>query len=446
MALEKYLQQYAEAEADKLPSPPGKYRQALVIPAYRESSALLDQLQQLLDDNHNTLVILVINGPDDAPSAPGLAASVDEYYPLLGGNRVGRYYDADHNSALLAVDRFSSGRTLPARQGVGLARKIGCDIACRLIHEGVIENPWIFSSDADVCWPADYFDSAIRANPGASALIYPFRHISEPGENDGAIQLYEFSLHYYVAGLRWAGSPYAYHTIGSTLAIHYLHYARVRGFPRRSGGEDFYILNKLAKSGPIETLRTPLLLIKDRPSDRVPFGTGPACSRIAALPHPMEQYPLYHPDCFSGLRRALRCMDRLASAPDSLHRWKTALQDAPLPAYLATLQAMGFDQALQHAAQHSSEPGGFSRHLHNWFDASRTLKFIHALRDNHYPPIGCTRLLQGDNFLISLLADYGGLPDSCCDQAQSLQACNTALREFDAADRSLHNEQANPAE
>ena len=140
MAIAKYLQRYAAAETGIVPSPPGTYRQAMVIPAYRETSALLDQLRQLLDDNHYSLVILVINCPDDAPDSPQLAAALDEQYPLLGSNPTGRYYDAGHNSALLAVDRFSPGRAIPHKQGVGLARKIGCDIACRLIHEGVIES------------------------------------------------------------------------------------------------------------------------------------------------------------------------------------------------------------------------------------------------------------------------------------------------------------------
>ena len=133
MAVEKYLQQYAEAEASQLPAPPHKYRQVLVIPAYRESSALLEQIAELLDANHNSLVILVINCPNTAPDTPELAATIDEHYPLLSHNETARHYDAGKDSTLLAVDRYSPGRYIPVKQGVGLARTIGCDIACRFM-------------------------------------------------------------------------------------------------------------------------------------------------------------------------------------------------------------------------------------------------------------------------------------------------------------------------
>lgn len=435
MALEKYLQQYAEAEASQLPAPPQKYRQVLVIPAYRESSALLEQIAELLDANHSSLVILVINCPDTAPDTPELAAAINEHFPLLSDNEIARYYDAGKDSTLLVVDRYSPGRAIPVKQGVGLARKIGCDIACRFIHDGVVASPWIFSSDADTCWPADYFDIAIRARPQASVLVYPFRHISAQGQDSTPIQLYEFSLHYYVAGLHHAGSPYAYHTIGSTLAINYRHYARVRGFPKRSGGEDFYLLNKLAKSGPIETLAAPLLLIEDRYSDRVPFGTGPARQRIAALSVPLEQYPLYHPTCFAQLRLALALIRELADSPEPMPLWQQKLEH-PAPELLPSLQAleqMGMTGAVAHAAQHSDSGSGRYKHLCVWFDAFRSLKFIHALRDQYYPSISFRELLARDSFLRTLLTASGSQLDSSDGQAQRLSAYNQALGAYNSS-------------
>lgn len=434
MALAKYLKQYAEAEASELLEPPHKYRQAMVIPAYRESGMLLEQLAELLDANHNSLVILVINCPDTAPESPELAATIQEYYPRLSGNTVARYYDAGKDSTLLVVDRYSPGRAIPVKQGVGLARKIGCDIACRFIHEAVVESPWIFSSDADTCWPKDYFDIAIRANPNASALIYPFRHISVQGQDSTAIQLYEFSLHYYVAGLHHAGSPYAHYTIGSTIAINYRHYARVRGFPKRSGGEDFYLLNKLAKSGPVVSLAAPLLLIEDRDSDRVPFGTGPARQRITELAEPLAQYPLYHPDCFSALRQALALIREVANSGDPIHAWQQQLQNpAPeLPPWLRTLEQMGMAKAVEHAAQHSDTGSGCYRHLCVWFDAFRSLKFIHALRDQNYPSISFKQLMARDSFLLPILAENEIPLDGASAEPhgpgvynQALRACNS---------------------
>ena len=109
--------------------------------------------------------------------------------------------------------------------------------------------------------PRDYFDRASKVPRNhASALVYPFIH---RGEEDvalaRAIQLYEISLRYYVLGLASAGSPYAHHTVGSTLAVDAISYAKVRGVPKRTAAEDFYLLGKLAKIGKVAALNgTPI--------------------------------------------------------------------------------------------------------------------------------------------------------------------------------------------
>src|SRR5690606_17786041 len=95
-----------------------------------------------------------------------------------------------------------------------------------------------------------------------------------------ALVLYEISLRSYEYGLAYAGSPYAFQTLGSTLALNPAAYAKVRGFPKRLAGEDFYILNKLIKIGPIYLRNDRCLQIKDRPSQRVPFGTGTSVFKI----------------------------------------------------------------------------------------------------------------------------------------------------------------------
>ena len=87
-------------------------------------------------------------------------------------------------------------------------------------------------------------------------------------------------MSYYVAGLAMAGSRYAHHSLGSTIAVHAKTYAAVRGYPKRSAGEDFYLLNKICKLAPVERLAGPALSIEARISARVPFGTGPALRRL----------------------------------------------------------------------------------------------------------------------------------------------------------------------
>ena len=49
------------------------------------------------------------------------------------------------------------------------------------------------------------------------------------------------------------------------------------------------------------------------------------------------------------------------------------------------LAEMGIAAALAHCRRQSTTPAQFLRQFHQWFDAFRTLKFIHALRDAGWP-------------------------------------------------------------
>ena len=89
---------------------------------------------------------------------------------------------------------------------------------------------------------------------------------------NNAIQYYGHYLNNHVDNLKCIGSPYAFHTIGSTIAINADFYASTR-LSKLAAGEDFYILNKLAKIGEIKTLGAPIIL-SGRISNRTPFGTG----------------------------------------------------------------------------------------------------------------------------------------------------------------------------
>ena len=58
---------------------------------------------------------------------------------------------------ILIVDCFSKARILKKKEGVGAARKIGCDIALSLIGSKKIKSQWIYSSDADATLPKKLF-------------------------------------------------------------------------------------------------------------------------------------------------------------------------------------------------------------------------------------------------------------------------------------------------
>jgi hypothetical protein len=336
------------------------------------------------------------------------------------------FHDPASSRDVLLVDRFSNGLRLPPKGGVGQARKMGADLAASLIHQRRVRSPWIHCTDADVRLPRRYFAciDGLNGKPEleTAALIYPFRHrMTEiSGEADGpdshqqrvaqVTRLYEYSLRYYVAGLGFAGSPYAFHTIGSTMAVNATHYAKVRGFPRRQAGEDFYLLNKLAKVGSIRPLGAESdcepIEIMARLSDRVPFGTGAATGKIMALEDPAREFLLYHPAIFGLLRCWLDSLARFwqsqsgdigeilyQRSDSSLVHGLSKQSPEDLQALIDGLEDSGAAEALQHAFRQSADTVQFKRQMHTWFDAFRTLKLIHHLRDHHLPSVSFEALV-----------------------------------------------------
>jgi hypothetical protein len=257
------------------------------------------------------------------------------------------------------------------------------------MSEGAISGRWICSTDADATLPPGYFQQLENVPAGAAGATFPFWHA--PGDDEScnlATALYELRLHHYVRGLEYAGSPYAFHTLGSCLAVSFEGYAQVRGFPQRSAGEDFYLLNKIAKTGPVIRLAGDCIELASRHSQRAPFGTGAAVAKIITAANP-EALPLfYHPACFAALRAALAAAAQLARQTRADVPALLAAQEIdPLlqQACSNTLDAMGLAAALDHCRRQGRSPEQFLRQFNQWFDGLRSLRFIHGIRDGGWP-------------------------------------------------------------
>ncbi len=425
----KYLDRYAEPEAilaDRL----GDFGHALVVPAYGEGESLVDMLASVprgvLGD---VLVVLVVNGKASSPGWVHEAngAVLARIRAAFGRGTI-EMLSRDPPARLLefgpgrifAIDRSDPPHRFPDDQGVGLARKIGGDLAARLHAAGKLASPFFHTTDADVVLPEDYFERAGRS-PGAMTLLYPFTHVPDRDPALArAVLLYEISLRYYVLGLRFAGSPYAYHTIGSTIATRAGAYVRVRGFPKRDAGEDFYLLSKLAKLGPVATLHGRPIAIRGRASDRVPFGTGAAVRRLAgpgAAP-----FTMYDPRLFLYVRAWLSALDdgdlREACARESLD---------PEPLESATA-AMGAQEAILSARRRSTSSEALRRHLATWFDAFRTLKLIHLLQRSALAPRRWADALRDAPFTREAIEGASDLGEDLdrlrqlCDRLATLEA------------------------
>ena len=327
---------------------------------------------------------------------------------------------------ILLIDNFRKGRELASNEGVGQARKIAVDLALRLYLLGSVVCPFIYNTDADAVVPTDYFTSASGRDPERiGAIIHPFKHRQDSGNIAShstveATAAYEAFLNYYVEGLTYAKSPYGFATVGSTIIVSLVAYCQVRGFPRRSAGEDFYLLNKIAKVSEVVTLVKSPLLLRCRSSDRVPFGTGAAVAKMVARHPDLSAYTVYDPQSFLVLKALIETLNDLPDrADDLLENLETSLHGSLTAAMAQSLDGstslnqrnsgqaiaggskvsncsatasriikeLKLIKGLSSALSSSPDPAVQRRHIHHYFDAFLTMKFLHLMRDLILPPV-----------------------------------------------------------
>jgi hypothetical protein len=410
-AVSHYLARHAEREAALAGRVRGSYRAAVVMPACGEDAYAIDGVRAA----RGAIAIVVVNGREDhAPDthAKNLAllkrVTAESESLETGGAWQSRVGEVD----LLVIDRASEGRRLPAKQGVGLARKIGCDLALALWQRGKLDSRWIHWADADAQLPDDYLTSSQSAPPRATALSYRFVHVpcGEPAI-DEAHARYECYLRYYRLGLTAARSPYAHHTIGSALAIDASAYAAVRGVPRLLAAEDFYTIDKAAKLGLVWTPPSRPIRIRARESLRVPFGTGRATHDMVAEARAGRAYHVDHPHGFRLLGAWIACIEGAVAAGDVDAGWSSieALGDPDRRLLEGALERIGAITALRQALGDRSARDA-RRRAHDWFDGFRTLKLLHLLRDHGLGELPWREALRTAPFLPAL--DASAAPEA----------------------------------
>ena len=209
---------------------------------------------------------------------------------------------------VVVIDRSSRGCGWTGKKkGVGWARKLLFE---RIMEEHA-DNELVVSLDADTDFDSDYLQAVVdtmNAHPDHNAFSVPYYHpLSHDEALDRPMLRYECYMRHYLLGLLRIGSPYAFTALGSAMVFPLWAYRRVGGITPLQGGEDFYLLQKFAKTGSIvgqfvEPYRTQGMVVRPqgRISSRVPFGTGPA---IAKGTNAMEDsYPFYSDEGFAAVK------------------------------------------------------------------------------------------------------------------------------------------------
>ena len=265
---------------------------------------------------------------------------------------------------------------------MGLARKIGFDLALpRLSFKSA--PPLLVSLDADTLVRPDYLPAILKHFQGAKegGAVIPFCHQrGENPEQEAAIQRYELFLRSYVLGLERAGSPYAFHTVGSAMACRAEAYARMGGMNHREAGEDFYFLQHLAKTAGVGKMEGTVVYPSPRVSHRVPFGTGPSMSRLLAAESGAVLF--YRPECFQILKDWLALVSENLESEGEDILLKGGRISEELGSYLTQIQ---FAPTWEKLKKNFHAPPLLLKAFHDWFDGLKTLKLIHHLSAGPYP-------------------------------------------------------------
>jgi len=357
----------------------------VVIPCCKETD-LLRSLKSLHDCNQpncSVEVIVVINASENAEKSV-----VNQNEKTL----IEAVYWRKENRNDYLNFFFIEENNLPKKHaGVGLARKIGMDEAVRRLEEIKNHNGIIACFDADAICETNYLvelEKHFKDNPKSPACSIHFEHPIVGNEFSEAIyngiMQYELHLRYYKNGLAYAELPYAYHTIGSSMAVRSNVYQKQNGMNKRKAGEDFYFLQKLIPLGNFTELKTTKIIPSPRVSDRVPFGTGKAIQNW--LDEEKQELLSYNPKSFTDLKEFVIAVPQLYNDENSIPE--------TVQSFLDTID---FKENLINIKKNSKSENHFTEVFFKWFNAFKVLKYMHFARDNYYPDVivfdGANKLL-----------------------------------------------------
>ncbi|MCA6074774.1 hypothetical protein [Fulvivirga sedimenti] len=362
--LKIYFERYAAGPA-LLPPPETPPELIFTIPAHREEN-IAHTIDSLLDCEFNrpSEILVLLNYSENSPQAIR-----DAHHRDLEHLR-NRYEEKHMDNVAL---HFLL-RELPHKHaGVGLARKILMDEAARRLDP---DTGVIIGLDADCLVSPNYvseIEKHFLLHPEIHGASIWFEHaIPESGLQRDAIIAYELHLRYFIEAQRMLKLPYAYHTVGSSMAVRPMAYAKAGGMNRRKAGEDFYFLHKIIPRG-FGEINTTAVYPSARSSDRVPFGTGRAVQDLIAS---KRDPATYAPENIMIIKNMLNNIYNKVLNINKLNSINKQL-----------LEYMNAEENFQRIRRNSSDLTAYHKHFYAWFDGFQLMKALHFLRDNLTPDV-----------------------------------------------------------
>ena len=347
-------------------------RMIVVIPSYNEPALLrsLESLYRCRQPTCSVEVIVVVNHPEhasnDAKRQNGESLCNAAHWML------------QHHTNKLHFHVIYKPDVPTKIAGVGYARKIGMDEAVYLFLKADVDDGVIIGFDADATCDENYLEEIeqtfFTGKPVNGASIY-FEHPIEGDEYDSSVYdgivLYELHLRYLNQALRYAGFPYAYHTVGSSFVVSASAYVKQGGMNKRKAGEDFHFLQKIIPLGNYVEINTTRVLPSPRPSDRVPFGTGASISQwMTDGKAALQTYPL---EPFEDLKLLFALVPQFYKTNETEIEKRCTPLPYPMRDYL--LQNDYVKQIAQ-ANSNSASIEAFTKRFFGWFDGLKTVKYL----------------------------------------------------------------------
>lgn len=347
----------------------------IVVPSYNETgiTSMLDSLIRCSEPDCGTEVIIVVNAPADAAEE-----SFENNRRTI--NDV-EQWKRNHSVCFFSLFNIDASSFSIPRWGVGLARKTGMDEAVRRFNNLEKPDGVIISLDADCTVEKNYLtaicDDFYKRKDRSACSIY-FEHPLSGGEFSDchyrAIILYELHLRYYNQGLRFAGFPCAYQTIGSAMGVKSGPYVKAGGMNRREAGEDFYFIQKLIPSGGYFNLNSTTVYPSSRSSFRVPFGTG---ATIKKMTSGNDEFLLsYNIQAFKDLKSLFSMAGKLSENaeddPGSLYN------ELPMSIRLFISRQVWISKILEIRRNTAGSPS-FRKRFFGWFNMFMTVKYMNMI-------------------------------------------------------------------
>ncbi len=382
------------------------FQNIIVIPAIQESENLPRLLASLLKCDKQlfskTLFIFVINNlKSSSPEIKEDNLRLLQYLRCILQRKAVDQLSREIIAVGMnigVINASSPGLEMPDKDGgVGYARKIGMDLALNYFDYSSPQSKILACLDADCTVSPNYLSVLNEINEKKySAGYFEYEHLlPEDDEEKSAIITYEIFLRYYVLGLKFANSSFAFDTIGSTMFCDAESYIRIGGMNKKKAAEDFYFLEKLAKITEINKISSAKVFPSSRRSWRVPFGTGQRINRFFAGTH--DEDSLFDLKSFEVLKLWIEKFfsDGVLTAEEYINHAEQI--DSSLANFLLK---QSFPEAWTKIIIETNKVDQLQKQKFFWFDGFRTLKLIHYLRDASYPMVNMFDALD------QLLAKY----------------------------------------